>query len=327
MTPFRNRFVAIWLVLVVATMTAATISLMTGPAYGQAAESAGNAEESNEPDPIAEFELLPLGPVALNNALRFGCDGKDAEGHKTGCIVDMSINKAVIYLWLAALICCLFTVLVARRMQLKPNKTQTFTEVVYEFAHDSIAKATLGEKTFSRYMPYVASLFMFLWVVNLISFIPLPFGHESAWGIADFGLYAATSNINVTLALTLVTFFVSHFEGVRHNGLIKYMGSWKPHGVNPILGGFIWVIEFISQLLRLVSMSVRLFANMLAGHLLILMMLSLIAIIGSVFIAIGTVPIAVFFFLFEFGLVATLQAFIFAMLSGIYIGGAAEPQH
>jgi F-type H+-transporting ATPase subunit a len=239
----------------------------------------------------------------------------------------MSINKAVIYLWLAALICCTWTVVMARRMQLKPNGTQTFTEVIYEFAYDTIAKATLGEKVFSRYMPYVASLFMFLWVVNMISFFPLPFGeHHNFFGLPDLGLYAATSNINVTLALTLVTFIASHYEGIRLNGPKKYFGSWAPPG-NLGMKIAIWPLHALSELLRLVSLSVRLFANMLAGHLLILMMLGLIIITGYGLVAIGTVPIALFFYLFEFGLVATLQAFIFAMLSGIYIGFAAEPAH
>jgi F-type H+-transporting ATPase subunit a len=89
----------------------------------------------------------------------------------------------------------------------------------------------------------------------------------------------------------------------------------------------IWPLHALSEILRLVSLSVRLFANMLAGHLVILMMISLILIIGSFAVAIGTLPVAIAFFMFEVGLVATLQAFIFAMLSGIYIGFAAEPHH
>ncbi len=272
------------------------------------------ASASEKVDPIEEFALHRIGPEM-----------------KIGPI-DMSINKAVIYLWIAAAICCIWTYVISRRMTVKPSSRQTFTEVVYEFAHDSIARATLGEKMFARYMPLVACLFMFLWVLNIISFFPLPLGHEKMiFGIPAFTLYAAASNINVTLALALVVFLLTHYEGVRNNGPIGYLKSWAPSGIDGfkrfILVPVIWCLHALSEMLRLVSLSVRLFANMLAGHLLILMMLSLIIIIGSALVAIGSVPIALFFYMFEFGLVASLQAFIFAMLTGIYLGTAADPHH
>lgn len=283
--------------------TALATALLLGPAAA-IASAAGE-----QVDPMEEFALHRIGPE-----LKIGP-------------IDMSLNKAVLYLFLAAAICILWTLIISRRMQVKPGRKQTFTEIMYEFAHDTIAKATLGDKMFSRYMPLVACLFMFLWVLNIISFFPLPFGHEKVGGIPTLGLYAAASNINVTLALALVVFLLTHFEGVRNNGLFGYLKSWAPNGVSLPLKIFIWPLHALSEMLRLVSLSVRLFANMLAGHLLILMMLSLIIIIGSVLVAIGAVPIALFFFLFEFGLVASLQAFIFAMLSGIYIGSAADPHH
>lgn len=326
----RHPLFQAWLLCVVLAMVVPTVAWASGNAFqgdagvisAKSEEGAGAAEdaaatheeggaahEEEKFTPINEFRLNRIGPKLMVGP------------------IDMSINKAVIYLWIAAIICCTWTLLISRKMTLKPNRKQTFTETVYEFAYDQIAKATLGEKVFSRYMPYVACLFVFLWVVNIISFIPMPFGEHSAVGsIPDLGLYAATSNLNVTLALTLVTFFASHYEGIKHNGPKKYFGSWAPPG-SLALKAFIWPLHALSEILRLVSLSVRLFANMLAGHMLILMMLGLITIIGSVFVAIGAVPIALFFFLFEFGLVASLQAFIFAMLSGIYIGFAAEPAH
>lgn len=310
--PKRSRWITAWAVVAaVAAIAVPTAAWATGdlPSLATPMHAAGGqgsdgaSSEHGQPNPMHEFALERIGPK-----LQVGP-------------IDMSINKAVIYLWMSAIICCGWTLWMGRRMQLKPNRRQTFTEAIYEFAFDTIAKQTLGPKVFSRYMPYVASLFMFLWIVNLLSFLPLPFGENH-----DLVLYAATSNINVTLALTIVTFLASHYEGIRHNGAIKYFGSWAPPG-SIFLKIFIWPLHALSELLRLVSLSVRLFANMLAGHLLILMMLSLIAIIGSALIAIGTVPVALFFYLFEFCLVASLQAFIFAMLSGIYIGFAAEPAH
>lgn len=311
-----------------------TMEMNSGDVAGETAPpeegSAGEhgAAEDEEPKPMEEFSLHPMWFDSWPTPAWFE-RGVDAEGEKTYWL-DMRPNKAVIYLWVAALICCAWAVWMSKRMKLRPNKKQTFTELFYEFAYDHIATATLGPKVFSRYMPYVACLFVFLWTVNILSFFPLPFNTETVeiFGteIPMLALYAATSNINVTLALTLVTFIASHYEGIRINGPVKYFGSWAPPG-SFALKAFIWPLHALSELLRLVSLSVRLFANMLAGHLLILMMLSLILIIGSVWVAIGAVPIALFFFLFEFALVASLQAFIFAMLSGIYIGFAAEPQH
>lgn len=264
-------------------------------------------------DPIEEFALHHIGPE-----LKIGP-------------IDMSINKAVIYLWIAGFICCAWTIWISRRMELKPGGKQTFTELIYEFAYNTIAKATLGEKMFSRYMPLVACLFMFLWVLNMISFFPLPINAHTTelFGVTfpTLGLYAAASNLNVTIALALVVFLLSHYEGVRNNGVGGYLASWAPNGVSLPLKIFIWPLHALSEMLRLVSLSVRLFANMLAGHLLILMMLAMIIIIGSYAVALGALPVALFFFLFEFGLVASLQAFIFAMLAGIYIGSAASPQH
>jgi F-type H+-transporting ATPase subunit a len=314
----NKRWISTWALLVALTLIAVpTVGWATGNlpsqnakvvAAGEESSSEGGKATEEKADPMEEFALPRIGPKLMVGP------------------IDMSINKAVIYLLLSALITVGWALYMARRLELKPNRKQTFTETFYEFAYDQIAKQTLGHKVFSRYMPYVASLFMFLWVVNMLSFIPLPLGNEHIGdsNIKTLGLYAATSNINVTLALTLVTFLLTHYEGIKHNGVKKYFGSWAPPGK---MGPVIWPLHAMSEILRLVSLSVRLFANMLAGHLLILMMLSLISIIGVIFVAVGTVPVALFFFLFEFVLVASLQAFIFAMLSGIYIGFAAEPAH
>ena len=162
----------------------------------------------------------------------------------------------------------------------------------------------------------------------MISYLPLPVDTEHKIGgwLPTPSFYATTSNISVTLALTLVTFFASHYVGIQHNGVRAYFASWFPPVGGPIKI-LIVPLEILSQFLRLVSLSVRLFANMLAGHLLVLMCVSLIIIIGNVFVAAASVPVAVFFYCFELVLVANLQAFIFALLSGIYIGTAAEPHH
>jgi F-type H+-transporting ATPase subunit a len=241
--------------------------------------------------------------------------------------IDLSITKGVFYLFLSTAIIIVGSLLVVRHLRLHPKRLQAFVEIVYDFSETQIGRASLPAKTFTTWFPYLATLFVFIWINNLISFLPLPIDTENKWGsLPTFSLYAATSNISVTLALTLMTFVASHYVGVRHNGAGAYIKSWFPPVSGPI-NILIIPLEILSQLLRLVSLSVRLFANMLAGHLLILMCVSLIIIIGNVFVAAASIPVAVFFYSFELVLVANLQAFIFALLSGIYIGTAAEPQH
>ena len=242
--------------------------------------------------------------------------------------IDLSITKGVFYLLLSTAIIIVGGLLVVRHLRLHPKRLQAFVEIVYDFSESQIGRASLPAKTYKTWFPYLATLFVFIWINNLISFLPLPVNTEhKIWGVIPTpSLYAATANISVTLALTLVTFFATHYVGIKNNGAGPYFKSWFP----PISGAInilIVPLEILSQFLRLVSLSVRLFANMLAGHLLILMCVSLIIIIGSAFVAVASIPVAVFFYCFELVLVANLQAFIFALLSGIYIGTAAEPHH
>jgi F-type H+-transporting ATPase subunit a len=242
--------------------------------------------------------------------------------------LDLSITKAVLYLLFAGVIATVAPILVIRGgLREKPGRAQAVIELVYDFTETSIGRASLPEKVFKTWFPYIASLFVFIWVSNLISYIPLPFDTEHKWhGVPGFTLYAATANLSVTLALTLVTFFASHYVGIKYQGFVPYFKHWvppAPKAVRPIIA----VLEVLSQFLRLISLSVRLFANMLAGHLLVLMSAALVIIIGHFYIGFITTPVGVFFYLFEILLVANLQAFIFAMLSGIYIGFAVEPPH
>jgi F-type H+-transporting ATPase subunit a len=242
--------------------------------------------------------------------------------------LDLSITKAVIYLLFAAVVAVIAPILIIRGgLRQKPGRSQAVIEIIYGFVETSIGRATLPEKVFKTWFPYIASLFVFIWVSNLISYIPLPFDTEhKTHGIPGFTLYASTANLSVTLALTLVTFFASHYVGIKYNGAGKYFRGWvpaAPAAVRP----FIAALEVLSQFLRLVSLSVRLFANMLAGHLLVLMSAALVIIIGHWYIGIITTPVGIFFYAFEVLLVANLQAFIFAILSGIYIGFAVEPPH
>jgi F-type H+-transporting ATPase subunit a len=267
----------------------------------------GAASARTEFDPTEEFELHDWVPIHIGP-------------------LDLSINKAVAYLILGSLVTMALGILLMRvRLGVEPDTRQTIGEQIYELAQTQIAEQGLPSKAIGRWFPYVASLLLFIFVVNLLGFIPLPLTGETYHGIPVWGIYAATSSLSVTLALALLTFVFTHIEGIRWNGPVRYFKSWIPDAPKPLLA-LIVPLEVLGQFMRLISLSVRLFANMLAGHILILTFLGLIFIFQSWALIFVVVP-ATLFYLFEVVIVVGIQAFIFATLSAIYIGSAIEPEH
>jgi F-type H+-transporting ATPase subunit a len=287
-------------------LPAVSLGALVLPAIAFAAQ----AEEDFKPE--EEFELHAWVPLELGP-------------------LDMSINKAVAYLWLGTIVSILLGVCLMRlRLRVEPDTRQTYGEQIYEIAQTQIAEQGLPSKAVGRWFPYVTSLFLFIWVVNMLGFIPLPLSDEKfdlfGLELPTWGIYAATASLSVTLALALMTFVFTHVEGIRWNGVKRYFKSWIPEAPAPALV-LIVPIEIISQFMRLISLSVRLFANMLAGHMLILVMIGLIFVLGNLAVAVISIPVAVAFYLFEVVIVVSIQAFIFAALSAIYIGSAIEPEH
>jgi F-type H+-transporting ATPase subunit a len=267
----------------------------------------GQALARGDFDPTKEFELHPWVPIHVGP-------------------IDLSINKAVVYLMLGSLITMALGIFLMRlRVGVEAGTRQTIGEQIYEVAQTQIAEQGLPSKAIGRWFPYVTSLLLFIFVVNLLGFIPLPLTGETWHGFPVWGIYAATSSISVTLALALLTFLFTHFEGIRWNGTLRYFKSWIPEAPKGLLI-LIVPLEVLGQIMRLISLSVRLFANMLAGHILILTFLGLIFIFQSLAL-IAVVPFAILFYLFEVVIVVGIQAFIFAALSAIYIGSAIEPEH
>jgi F-type H+-transporting ATPase subunit a len=283
--------------------------------------------------------LAWLGP-AIGLGLIFGSDGRSdfqpTEEFRLNDWVDLgllSINKAVLYLLLAAVLTTVSVLWIANKMTQRPNRVQTAIETIYLFMRDNIARGNMDDAMARKWFPFVGTLFLFIWWSNMIGYLPLPtndahpvdvFGIE----LPAFALYAATANISVPLVLTLVVWFAYHIEGIRVQGPVKYLKSWVPAGVEGAAAVPIFFIEVISHFVRIISLSVRLFANILAGHLLILFMAGgLGVILGLSALGWITMPIAVAFFLFEIGLIASLQAFIFATLTAIYLGGATSEHH
>jgi F-type H+-transporting ATPase subunit a len=237
--------------------------------------------------------------------------------------LNLSITKAVVYLMLGTVLSILVGLVLMRGKTL--NRRETVGETIYEVAQVQIAEQGLPAKAIGRWFPYVATLLIFIFVINLIGFIPLPITGETYHGFPVWGIYAATSSLSVTLALALLTFLFTHFEGIRWNGPVRYFKSWIPEAPKGLLL-LIVPLEILGQFMRLISLSVRLFANMLAGHILILTFLGLI----FIFQTLKLIPVVIFatvFYLFEVVIVVGIQAFIFAALSAIYIGSAIEPEH
>ncbi|HEX2161144.1 MAG TPA: F0F1 ATP synthase subunit A [Thermoleophilaceae bacterium] len=247
--------------------------------------------------------------------------------------IDMSINKAVMYLFLAAAATTATMVFIARRMQARPNRVQTAIEVAYDLTRNNITGQNMGRPMATKWFSFVATLFFFIWFSNMLGYLPLPTNTEHPVNIFGaevpaLAIYAATANLSIPLALTLVVWIAYHIEGIRVKGFVGFMKSFVPPGMSGVGAIPLFVIEVISDIVRIISLSVRLFANILAGHLLILFMAGgLVVLLGISALGVITLGMAIPFFLFEIGLVATLQAFIFAILTSIYLGGATADSH
>jgi len=243
------------------------------------------------------------------------------------------INKAVLYVVLAGVLTTGTMIYVARRMQQRPNRIQTLVELAYRLMRDNITRGNMDDRMAAKWFPFIATLFLFIWFSNMIGYLPLPTATEhkvDIFGVPvpTFALYAATANLSVPLVLALVVWIAYNIEGIRAKGLGGYLKSLVPAGVTGGMAVFIFILEFFSNIMRLMSLSVRLFANILAGHLIILFMAgALVVLLGIEALGVITLPAGIVLFVFEVGLVATLQAFIFATLTAIYLGGAVAEEH
>jgi F-type H+-transporting ATPase subunit a len=233
---------------------------------------------------------------------------------------DMSINKAVVYLWITAAILIVFSLLIHRSLKREPGRFRVLVEILYGLAHDGIVGAVMKSGR-ATWFPYIAGVFFFVLTANLIGLVPLPFAEHH-----QLGFYTATANLYVTLALALCTFVFTHYAGIRKNGAYHYVKNWAPPSAPPVLKQLIWVIHAVSEVFRLVSLAVRLFANMLAGHAILAVFFAMALIFQSYLAAVALQGASVLIYLFEI-FVAFIQAFIFAILSAVYIGGALDQEH
>jgi F-type H+-transporting ATPase subunit a len=234
--------------------------------------------------------------------------------------VDLSITKGVIYLWIAVVVVCLFAALVNRSLKARPGRLQVALEGLYELARYGIAGSVMKEGSDVTWFPYIGGAFFFILVCNLCGLIPLPFGEHH-----QLSFYAATGNLNVTIALALCTFVFTQYAGIHKKGAVGYVKSWIIPSAPPVLKQLIFVMHIISEFFRLVSLSVRLFANMLAGHAILGVFFAMALVFQSYLIAVVLQAGSVTLYLFEI-FIAAIQAFIFAILSAVYISSAIEDE-
>jgi F-type H+-transporting ATPase subunit a len=278
--------------------------------------------------------IYAIGVIALIAIFGFGHRNNAFQIQNEFQLVDwvhlgiFSINRAVVYLILAAILTIGTMLWISRRMHTRPNRVQTAVEVLYSLLRDNVTRGNMPDRMAARWFPFLASLFLFVWWSNLIGYLPLPTNSEQKFNlfgahIPSFALYAATANISVPLVLALIVFVAFNWVGIRAQGPIGYVKSLVPGGVGGPMLLLIFPLEVVSVFTRLISLTVRLFANILAGHLIILFMAGGLAVIlGLSFLGWFTLPFGILVYLFELGLVATLQAFIFATLAAIYIAGS-----
>jgi len=239
---------------------------------------------------------------------------------------DLSITKATVYLMAATFVCVVLAIVVSRSIKPVPGRFQITMEALYGLARDGIVGSVMktGQDT---WFPYIGAVFFFILISNLIGLLPLPLGEPTSYfPYRTFTYYTATANLWVTLGLALCTFVFTHYAGIRKNGPYRYVKNWAPASAPPVLKQVIWFIHAISEIFRLISLSVRLFANMLAGHAILAVFFAMALLFQSYLAAVALQGFSVTIYLFEI-FVAFIQAFIFAILSAVYIGGALDQDH
>jgi F-type H+-transporting ATPase subunit a len=245
----------------------------------------------------------------------------------------LDLNKGVLYLFIATTLTIGIMVWVSNRMQGRPNRVQTAVEWAYTGLRDKIVRDNMDDAMARKWFPLVFTLFVFIWISNLIGYVPLPVNSGEKFNLfglhlPGFQIYAATANVSIPLVLALIVWISYNVEGIRAKGVFGYTKSMIPPGLKGPILIMIFPLEVLSHFLRLISLTVRLFANILAGHILIQFMSGGLAVLlGMEVLGWFTAPAGIAIYLFEATLVAGLQAFIFAILTCIYLGSAVSESH
>lgn len=246
-----------------------------------------------------ELDLTPFGIIHLPEIHLFG--------------LDLSITKHVVFMWIAVLLLVLAFIAAKKsyRKSLIPKGVTNLLEVLIIFVRDEIAKPTIGHG-FEKFLPYLLTVFFFILTCNFLGLIP--YGST------------ATSNISVTATLATISFMVIQIGGIMKNGFFGYFKGLIPHGIPMWLLPIMFVVELLGLFTKPFALAIRLFANMTAGHIVIMALIGLIFILRTYFVVPVSISFALFIFLLEI-LVALIQAYIFTMLSSLFIGMAYHQEH
>ncbi len=229
-----------------------------------------------------------------------------------GMQIDLSITNHVVMLWIAGLIIFLLFKLSFNKKKVVQSGLGSLMEMLVLFVRDEIAIANMGEKEGKRFAPLLITFFFFVLTANLMGLIPL--------------FTTSTGNVNVTAGMALITFFSTQIFGIKESGLIGYYKGLVPHGVPFYLWPLMFVIELMGLIAKHFALTIRLFANMTAGHIVLFAFLGLIIIFKSYFLAPVSIGFGIFVYFLEL-LVALIQAYIFTVLSALFIGMSVKPDH
>ena len=227
--------------------------------------------------------------------------------------MDLSITKHLVFMWISSIVLIAIFVHIAKvyKRSLVPHGVTNLSEILIIFVRDEIAKPTIG-KDYEKFLPYLLTAFFFILTCNFIGLIP--YGST------------ATSNISVTATLAVISFIVIQIGGMMKNGIFGYFKGLLPHGMPIWLLPIMIPVELLGLFTKPFALAIRLFANMTAGHIVIMALLGLIFILHTYIVIPVSISFALFIYLLEI-LVALLQAYIFTMLSSLFIGMAVHQEH
>jgi F-type H+-transporting ATPase subunit a len=217
---------------------------------------------------------------------------------------DLSITRHLVMMWLAAVLLVALFALALRSRGRVPRGLRNLLEMLVVFVRDELAVKNIGEEG-RRFVPFLLTTFFFILTCNLLGLVPY--------------MATPTGNISVTAGLAILSYLVTTWAGIRAHGVGGFLRSFVPHGVPVYIAPIIFPIEVLGTWIRTFVLCVRLFANMLAGHFVIVTLICLIFVMKSVFVAPMSVAFALFISLLEL-LVAFIQAYIFTMLTSLFIG-------
>lgn len=229
-----------------------------------------------------------------------------------GIPIDLSITNHVVMLFIAGVVLITLFRFFYNPRKITPTGFANILELIVIFIRDEIAISNMGEKEGRRFTPLLVTFFFFILISNLMGLIPI--------------FSTSTGNINVTAGLALITFFSTQFFGIKENGFIGYYKSLVPHGVPFWLWPLMFVIEIMGLIAKHMALTIRLFANMTAGHFVLFALLGLIIILKTYFVAPLSIAFGIFVYFLEI-LVAFIQAYIFTLLSALFIGMNVNPDH